>query len=62
MCSKCDVTLCATKVPYSINTPRGRVVANQMTRKVPLELAGQVFHTTLIVLEDQGIDAILGMN
>jgi hypothetical protein len=38
------------------------VVANQMARKIPLELAGQVFHTTLIILEDQGIDAILRMN
>jgi hypothetical protein len=38
------------------------VVANQIARKIPLELAGQVFHTTLIILEDQGIDAILGMN
>jgi hypothetical protein len=38
------------------------VVANQIARKIPLELAGQVFHTTLIILEDQGIDAILRMN
>jgi hypothetical protein len=38
------------------------VVANQMTHKIPLELAGQVFHTALIILEDQGINVILGMN
>jgi predicted aspartyl protease len=59
---KAGVTLCATQVPYSISTPGGWVVANQIARKIPLELAGQVFHTTLIILEDQGIDAILGMN
>jgi hypothetical protein len=50
------------QVPYSISTPRGRVVANQMACKIPLELAGQLFHTTLIILEDQGINVILGMN
>jgi hypothetical protein len=33
-----------------------------MTRKIPLELAGRVFSTTLIILEGQGIDASLGMN
>jgi hypothetical protein len=32
-------TLCATQVPYSISTPGGRVVANQMAHKIPLELA-----------------------
>jgi hypothetical protein len=38
------------------------VVVNQMACKIPLELAGQVFSTTLIILEGQGIDVILGMN
>jgi hypothetical protein len=33
-----------------------------MACKIPLELAGRVFLTTLIILEGQGIDAILGMN
>jgi predicted aspartyl protease len=59
---KAGVTLCATQVPYSISTPGGRVVANQMTRKISLELAGRVFSTTLIILEGQRIDVILGMN
>jgi hypothetical protein len=59
---KVGLTLCATQVPYSISTPGGRVVANQMTRKIPLELAGQVFYTALIFMKDQGIDVILGMN
>jgi hypothetical protein len=38
------------------------VVANQMVHKIPLELAGRVFPTTLIILEGQGIDVILDMN
>jgi hypothetical protein len=59
---KARLTLCATQVPYSISTPRGRVDANQMTHKIPLELAGRVFSTALIILEGQGIDAILGMS
>jgi hypothetical protein len=59
---KTDITLYATQVPYSISTHGGRVVANQMTHKIPLELVGRVFSTTLIILEGQGIDAILGMN
>jgi hypothetical protein len=58
---KAGVTLYATQVPYSISIPRGRVVVNQMARKIPLELARRVFSTTLIILEGQGIDAILGM-
>jgi hypothetical protein len=33
-----------------------------MARKIPLELAKRVFLTTLIILEGQGIDVILGMN
>jgi hypothetical protein len=63
MCAqKAGVTLYATQVPYSISTPGGRVVANQMPHKIPLVLVGQVFSTTLIILEGQGIDVILGMN
>jgi hypothetical protein len=45
-----------------ISTLGGRVVAKQIAREVPLELAGQVFPTHLIVLNRQGIDVILGMS
>jgi hypothetical protein len=48
---KAKLTLCATKVPYSISTPRGRVVADRMARKIPLELVERVFPTSLIILE-----------
>jgi hypothetical protein len=43
-------------------TSRGRMVANKMVHKIPLELAGRVFPTTLVILEGQRIDVILGMN
>jgi hypothetical protein len=45
-----------------ICTPGGQIVANQVAREVSLELAGQMFPTHLIVLDGQGIDAILGMS
>jgi hypothetical protein len=35
---KAKLTLWATKVPYSITTPGGRVVVDRMVRKIPLEL------------------------
>jgi hypothetical protein len=38
------------------------VVANQMVHRIPLELVGRVFPTTLVILEGQGINVILGMN
>jgi hypothetical protein len=37
-------------------------VANQIAREVLFELVGQVFPTHLILLDGQGIDAILGMS
>jgi hypothetical protein len=37
-------------------------MANLTGREVPLELAGHVFPTHLIVLAGQGIDIILGMS
>jgi hypothetical protein len=59
---KGKLTFCATQVSYSISTPGGQVVANHMVYKIPLELVRCVFPTSLIILEGQGIDAILGMN
>jgi hypothetical protein len=38
------------------------VDANQIIRKAPLELAGRVFSTDLIILEGQRLDVILGMS
>jgi hypothetical protein len=32
-----------------------------MARKIPLELVGRVFSTTLIILEAHGINVLLGM-
>jgi hypothetical protein len=46
---------------YVISTPRGRVDVDRIARKAPLEMAGRVFSTDLIILKGQGLDAILGM-
>jgi hypothetical protein len=38
------------------------VVADRMVCKIPLELVGRVFLTSLVILEGQGINVILGIN
>jgi hypothetical protein len=45
-----------------ICTLGSRIVANLIAREVPLELSRHMFPTHLIVLDGQGIDAILGMS
>jgi hypothetical protein len=59
---KAKLTLVASGAPYVISTPGGRVDADQIARKVPLDLSGRVFETDLIVLGGQGIDVILRMS
>jgi hypothetical protein len=56
------LALTVAKPTYIISTPGGKVVTKQIAREVPLELAGQVFPTHLIVLDGQGIDVILEMS
>jgi hypothetical protein len=58
---RAKLTLVALGVPYVISTPRGRVDTDRIAQKVPLELSGRVFSTSLIVLSGQEIDVILGM-
>jgi predicted aspartyl protease len=48
--------------PYMISTPKGKIFTRQVVINSPLNLGGRVYKTSLIVLEGQGIDAILGMN
>jgi hypothetical protein len=63
LCAKrAELSLTVAKPSYVICTPGGRIVVNQMAREVPLKLARQVFPTHLVVLDRQGIDAILGMS
>jgi hypothetical protein len=62
-CAKKErLTLMASGEPYVISTPGGRVDADRIVRKVPLDLSGRVFETDLIILSGQGIDVILDMS
>jgi hypothetical protein len=59
---KVKLSLVASGAPYMISTPGGRVDADRIVQKVPLELSGRIFNTNLIILSGQGIDVILGMS
>jgi hypothetical protein len=45
-----------------ISTPGGRVDANRIVQKAPLELSRRIFRTNLIILGGKVIDVILGMS
>jgi hypothetical protein len=57
---RAKLSLVASGAPYVISTPRGRVDADRVVQKVPLELSGSIFSTNLIILSGKGIDVILG--
>jgi hypothetical protein len=46
---------------YTISTTGGKSITKQLVMNTPLNLAGKVYKTSLIILEGQGIDVILGM-
>jgi hypothetical protein len=59
---KVMLSMMAMEAPYVISTPGGRVDADRIVCKAPLELVGRVLSTDLIILKGQGIDVILGMS
>jgi hypothetical protein len=59
---KAKLSLVASGAPYVISTPGGRVDANWIVHKAPLELFERIFSINLIILSGQGIDVILGMS
>jgi predicted aspartyl protease len=59
---KAKLSLVASGAPYVISTPGGRVDANRIVQKAPLDLSGRIFCTNLIILGGKGIDVILGMS
>jgi hypothetical protein len=48
--------------PYLISTPGEKIFTRQVDVNPPLNIGGRVYKTSMIVLEGQGIDVILGMN
>jgi hypothetical protein len=59
---KAKLSLVASGMPYVISTLDGWVDADQIDCKAPLDLAGQLIETDLIILRGQGIYVILGMS
>jgi hypothetical protein len=56
---KYQMTIESIKTPYMIRTPGGNVITKQVVTNAPLNLAGKVYKTHLIVLDGQGIEVIL---
>jgi hypothetical protein len=59
---KTMLSMVVAEAPYVISTPGCRMDADQIVRKAPLELAGRVFSTDVIILKGQGLDVILEMS
>ena len=51
-----------TKEPYHIQSPGGRIYTREIVQHVPIDLGGHQFPTSMLILKDQDIDVILGMN
>jgi hypothetical protein len=58
---RCQLSIHHIDTPYLISTPGGRVVIKQIVMHTPLNLAGKLYKLSLIVLDGQGLDIILGM-
>jgi hypothetical protein len=58
---KCQLTIQHINTTYMIRTPRGKIITKQMVMHAPLSLAERIYKPSLIVLEGQGIDVILGI-
>jgi hypothetical protein len=59
---RCQLSIHHIDTPYLISTPGGRVVTKQTVMHAPLDLAGKLYKPSLIVLDGQGLDIILGMS
>jgi hypothetical protein len=58
---RCYLSIHHIYTPYLISTPGGRVITKQTITHAPLDLAGKLYKLSLIVLDGQGLDIILGM-
>jgi hypothetical protein len=56
------LTITHLSTPYMISTLGGKMVTQYLAKNTPLNLGGMVYKTGLIILDDQGIDVILGMS
>jgi hypothetical protein len=56
------LTITHLSTPYMISTPGGKTVTQYQDKNTPLILGGKVYKASLIILDSQGIDVILGMS
>jgi hypothetical protein len=59
---KHGIAIGETKEPYHIQSPRGQIYTREVVQHVPIDLGGYEFPTNMLILKDQDIDVILGMN
>jgi len=59
---KHDIPIGETKDHFYIQSLGGRLSSKEMVYQIPIEFGGHSFPTSMIVLKDQDIDVILGMN
>ena len=59
---KYEISIGTTKENFFVQSPGGRLCTKEMVYQVPINLGGHIFPTTMIILKDQDIDVILGMN
>jgi hypothetical protein len=59
---KAKLSLVASGASYVISTPGGRVDANRIVQRAPLELSERIFSINLTILSGKDIDVILGMS
>jgi hypothetical protein len=58
---RCQLSIHQIDTPNLISTPGGRVITKQLVMHPPLNLARKLYKPSLIVLDGQGLDIILGM-
>jgi hypothetical protein len=56
------LTITHLSTQYMISTPRGKTITQYLAKNTPLNLGGRVYKASLIILDSQGIDVILGMS
>jgi predicted aspartyl protease len=60
--TKIGLDIYPTNGDYKITTPGGKILSNQICRKIPLQLGSQLMKTDLLLLDLEGMDVLLGMN
>ena len=56
------IPLSTIEIPMKVSSPGGKMIASFGCRELSLRFGAHIFPTSLIVLESQGLDVILGMD